>query len=77
MANCTVSKPDTEGGLRVLYKSSGEYLRPSKGWGESGGKASTSSSVFYITGVMHNLAQTVKAYTYHLAHIKLHEARTW
>ena len=72
MANCLVSKPDTEGGLHVLYKSSGEYLRPSKGWGESGGKASTSSSVFYITGVMNNLAQTVKAYTYHLVHMKLY-----
>ena len=72
MANCLVSKPDTEGGLYVLYKPSGEFLRPSKGRGESEGRASTSSSVFYIKGVMHNLAQTVKEYTYHLAHIKLY-----
>ena len=72
VANCLVSKPDTEGGLYVLYKPSGEFLRPSKGRGESEGRASTSSSVFYITCVVHNLIQTVNAYTYHLAHIKLH-----
>ena len=55
-----------------MYKSLDKYLRPRKGWGETGGRANPSSSVFYVTGVIHILAQTVKTYTYHLAHIKLY-----
>ena len=55
-----------------MYKSLGKYLRPRKGWGESRGRASPSSSVFYVTGVIQILAQTVKTYTHHLEHIKLY-----
>ena len=55
-----------------MYKSLDKYLRPRKGRGESKGRASLSSSVSYVTGVIQILAQTVKTYTHHLAHIKLY-----
>ena len=55
-----------------MYKSLDRYLRPRKGRGESEGKTSSSSSVSYVTGVIQILAQTVKKYTHHLAHIKLY-----